>query len=151
MESEKNIVDIDFLKKTQTIKQKYPVRTTVFRKSKINNLSTKNENFGKERNAYFDKVAKNGTRVIKYIDMPSGATVTHAYKKDAIEPFKEIVQWISKKFNAPQHSGKDFTLNETTNTHLGYIPEDNEVVKLLIEENNLDTIKTKVDELFEEV
>ena len=62
----------------------------------------------------FDKVAKNGTRVIKYIDMPSGATVTHAYKKDAIEPFKEIVQWISKKFNAPQHSGKDFTLNETT-------------------------------------
>ena len=36
------------------------------------------------------------------------------------------------------------------NTHLGYIPEDNEVVKLLIEENNLETIKTKVDELFEE-
>ena len=48
MESEKNIVDIDFLKKAQTRKQKYPVRTTVFQKFKINNLSAKNENFGKE-------------------------------------------------------------------------------------------------------
>ena len=60
----------------------------------------------------FDKVAKNGTRVVKYLDTPSGATVTHAYKKDSKEPFKEIVQRMSKKNNVPQ-SDKGFTLNTT--------------------------------------
>ena len=48
MESEKNIIDIGFLKKTQTRKQKYPVRTTVFQKIKNSNLSIKNTDFGKE-------------------------------------------------------------------------------------------------------
>jgi len=48
MESEKNIVDIDFLKKTQTRKQKHPVRTTVFQQFKNSDLSIKNTDFGKE-------------------------------------------------------------------------------------------------------
>ena len=61
----------------------------------------------------FDKVAKNGTRVVKYLDTPSGATVTHAYKKDSKEPFKEIVQRMSKKNNVPENLDKGFTLNTT--------------------------------------
>lgn len=61
----------------------------------------------------FDKVSQNGTRVVKYLDMSDGATVTHSYKKVAIEPFKEIVQRISKRNNVPHNSGEGFTLNTT--------------------------------------
>ena len=61
----------------------------------------------------FDEVAKNGTEVVKYLDMSDGATVTHAYKKGVIEPFKEIVQRMVKRNNVPHNSGEGFTLNTT--------------------------------------
>ena len=61
----------------------------------------------------FDKVSKNGIRVVKGLDRSTGEVVTQAFKPGATTPFKQIVQSTTKRTNVPHHSHNLASLNIT--------------------------------------
>ena len=85
----------------------------------------------------FDKVSKNGIRVVKGLDRSTGEVVTQAFKPGATTPFKQIVQSTTKRTNVPHHSHNLASLNITEKstqiTEIGKKPID---------------IRTNIDEWF---
>ena len=64
----------------------------------------------------FDKVSKNGTRVVKHLDRSTGEVVTQAFRPGATTPYKQIVQSTTKRVNVPHHSHNLMSLNTTEKT-----------------------------------
>ena len=64
----------------------------------------------------FDKVSKNGIRVVKALDRSTGEVVTQAFRPGATTPFKQIVQSTTKRTNVPHHSHNLASLNITDKT-----------------------------------
>ena len=64
----------------------------------------------------FDKVSKNGIRVVKSVDRTTGEVVTQAFKPGEAAPFKQVLQTVSKKTRVPHHSSNLDSLNVTKKT-----------------------------------
>lgn len=64
----------------------------------------------------FDKVSKNGIRVVKHLDRSTGEVVTQSFRPGATTPFKQIVQSTTKRVNVPHHSHNLMSLNTTEKT-----------------------------------